>query len=321
MRTKNLINYPHLNSSHGDITKKWYVEFSFRLPGRDDKYSFRVYDGLCSGTYEERMQAADRLILEINEYLKSGEYLEHPDNYRPVRAHDDYRPEAERVKKEEQRVDVGRLIEKFLAHGRSGWGHKTLQDYRSKLKQFRLWTETTSFHILDADRKAVLPFFYWYVETAGVSRATVKKSAQVVRIFFDYLEETGMRPEGSNPVKNVPRLGTIVNEASVPFSKDERAKLRAVISRREPWLWLACELQYYCAIRPGTELRLARVRDIDREHNTITIPCDTAKARRTDIIGVPADVMEYMDQLGLFNWPGDYYIFGRYGVPDRKSVV
>lgn len=321
-RTKNLINYPHLNDCKGDISKKWYVEFSFRLPARTEEYRFRVYDGLCSGTDKERRQSAEKLIAEINQYLKSGEYLNHPDNYRPVRERDSYRPEAESYNSRERDYDLHKLIDRFIAHGSPGWGTKTVQDYRSKLKYFAIWwyDERTDKHsVIEISRKQLLPFWTWYADR-GTSRATCKKMAQVVRIFFDWLEEVDIREDKSNPVSRVPKLGAIVDEASVPFTSDERGKLKACIEKRDPWLWLACELQYYCAIRPGTELRLSKVGDIDWEHRTITVSCERAKARRTDIVGVPEHIVQYMLRLGLQNWSDDHYIFGRYGTPALDPV-
>lgn len=90
----NLINYPKLNDKGGDLSKTWYVGYSFRLPTDPQTYKFRV--NICSGSAEERYAEAASIIETLQDYLKSGEYLNHPANYQPVRAKDKYRPEHQR---------------------------------------------------------------------------------------------------------------------------------------------------------------------------------------------------------------------------------
>ena len=42
MRTKQLISFPRLNDCKGDISKFWYVEFSFRLPESDTLHKLDI---------------------------------------------------------------------------------------------------------------------------------------------------------------------------------------------------------------------------------------------------------------------------------------
>ena len=60
--------------------------------------------------------------------------------------------------------------------------------------------------------------------------------------------------------------------------------VKDAISKDDPQLWLACQIQYYCAIRPGTELRLMKLKWIDFDKATFRIPNIEAKNNQTEIV-------------------------------------
>jgi len=314
-RTKQLIVYPHLNDCGGDISKKWYVEYSFRLPQDDDLHKFRIYDGLCSGTERERRTIARSMIRKITDYLKSGEYLKQDTNYNPVRHDDTHRSEQVQWESRRKELSIKYLVPKFLVSISPRLRVKSRQDYKSKMKYFIEYMEDKDMPVTMIKRSDILPFFQELATDKDLCQRTIEKYEQMVRSFFDWLEDMGIREEETNPIKRLPKFGKVIDCASVPYSEDDRERLKAAIEPKEPFLWLACELQYYCAIRPGTELRLIKVGMIDKEHATITIPSELAKNKKTDTVGVPADVIDRMDLLGVFRYPADYYVFGKFGVP------
>ena len=89
-------------------------------------------------------------------------------------------------------------------------------------------------------------------------------------------------------------MGKIVDMSPTPFSVDERKMLRDAIEPVDPQLWLACEIQYYCAIRPGTEVRLMKIGWIDFDRRKIRVPAPEAKTNRTDYVDVPDFLFEHM---------------------------
>lgn len=322
-RKKILLSYPRLNDCKGDLTGKWYVEYSFRLPDDPEKkYTQRVYDGLCSGTSEERRARACVYIEVLTNYLKSGEYLKHDANYIPVRNTDDYRPEAQRWNAAVSELQAAHLLSRFMEAIRPTIRKKTQQDYEGKLRAFRLYCENDlqNAAVTKLEKRDLLPFFERLASERDLCRRSIEKYEQIVRAFFNWLEDAGYRPDDSNPLKRLPHYGKVIDCKPMPFADDDRTKLKNAISEREPYLWLACEMQYYCAIRPGTELRLCKVGDIDRKKHTIIIPAENAKAKRTDTVGIPTAVMAYMERLGIFNYPNDFYIFGRYGIPSKEPL-
>lgn len=314
-RTKQLIVYPHLNDCKGDISKNWYVEYSFRLPDDDRLHKFRVYDNLCNGTAQQRRARASVIIKKVSAYLKSGEYLKQATNYNPVRMDDTHRDENVMWHERKNELSVKHLVPEFLSSIAPHLRPKSRLDYKSKMKYFVEYMSDTDIPVTAIKKADIFPFFQSLATDKDLCQRTIEKYEQIVRAFFNWLEDMGIREDDSNPIKRLPKFGKIIDCASVPYSMDDRERLKAAIEQREPFLWLACELQYYCAIRPGTELRLIKVGMIDREHRIITIPGELAKNKRTDHVGVPQELLDRMDMLGIFRYPEEYFVFGRYGVP------
>lgn len=322
-RTKSLICYPKLNDAKGDITKKWYVEYAFRLPDSiEERHLYRTYDGLCTGTAEERYARARDIIKEKTEWIKSGAYLtEWNKSTEPVKEAEDFRPEVQEWKEKQASLRVGHQTKRYLDSMCNTWSKKTIETYSAKLKYFQEWVELEldDIAVTNIDRQKLIPFFYWVVNERGVCRLTCEKYMQIVRQFFEWLIDEGIYPD-RNPVYKVPRLGRVVDCAPVPLTLDDRQRLKMAIEHKAPWLWLACEIQYYCAIRPGTELRLLRVGDINPEKRTITVRAENAKEDRTESVAIPDVVFSLMERLGIFAYAPDLYVFGRWGTPGRTPL-
>lgn len=317
-RKKQLISFARLNDCHGDLTGKWYVEYAYRIPdGGDDIHRYRIYDGLCSGTEEERRTKAAKLIETINEYLKSGEYLNHSSDYSPVRPTDSHREEQQRYEERLKQLRVDYLTSRYITILSPSIRKKSKETYSSKFKYLCKYVheELEDKTVNRITREDMISFFAWLATNRNLCRCTIHKYIMITKSFFDWCEDMGYRELRTNPVYKIPRYGKVIDCSPVPFTMDERRRLKEAIWHKEPYLWLACEMQYYCAIRPGMELRLLKIGQIDRDRSAVTIPCDIAKNKRTETVGVPKDLMELIEKLGIFNYPANYYVFGKWGIP------
>jgi integrase len=74
--------------------------------------------------------------------------------------------------------------------------------------------------------------------------------------------------------------------------------------------------EYYCALRPGSEIRLMRAEEVDLGAGVIRIPPDRAKSRRKEIVTMPEQLMVlYKDYLG--DTEGNMFVFGKGGMPGK----
>lgn len=322
MRTKNLISYPKYNRNNGDLTKRWYVEFSYRLPSDDQLHRYRSYSGLCSGSANERDEVAKKLIEYYTEYLKSGKYLNQEPNLNPLKESETHRPEQQKWMECKKSLMVEPLVLRYLAYIRPNLRKKSFQDYKAKLGIFTDWVtknfENTTVPMMQ--RKMLIPFFEFLSSDRGLCRRTNEKYVQVVRAFFTYCEDIGVRDEDTNPINRIPKFGQVIDCSTGVFDADERVRLRNAIKNKEPFLWLACEMLYYCAVRPGTEMRLLKVGDINFETRNICIRAELAKNKMTEYVGIPSVLFEYMIELHLDMFDKDLYIFGRCGVPSSQPM-
>ena len=73
-RKRSLIILPKLKNCGGDLSKKWYVEYSCRDPQTNEMKRFRHYDGFAElETVQEREAYAEKIISEIKLKLEKGE--------------------------------------------------------------------------------------------------------------------------------------------------------------------------------------------------------------------------------------------------------
>lgn len=316
MRTKNLISFPRYNRRGGDLKQKWYVEFAFVAPdGEQQRY--RVYSGLGKGLADERDAIAKQLLEYYTEYLKSGEYLNTKPNLNPLKEKETFRPENKKWMESHKELLVRTLTKRFLRTVEPTLRKGTMKDYRGKLSLFAEYIENkqNNIPVPMINRSMIFPFFEYLVSERDLCRQTIEKYMQVVRIFFNWCEDVGIREYETNPVKRMPKMGRVVDCAYGVFDQNERERLRNAIKPREPWLWLACEILYYCAIRPGTEMRLLKVGDIDLNKKTIRVRAELAKNKTTEIVVFPSELLDHMLSLNLDQYDKELYLFGKYGSP------
>ena len=66
-------------------------------------------------------------------------------------------------------------------------------------------------------------------------------------------------------------------------------------TRQIPYLYIM-QLCYRCLIRPK-EILMLKIKDIDFVDNIINLPADVAKNHKARTIGVPAEIMAYLNKI------------------------
>jgi len=317
-RTKDLISFPLLNDCGGDLTKNWYVYYAYHLPFGGKKIRKKIYQGLNKGSAEVRRKFANKIIKEKTEWLKSGAYLDDHKNVTPVRRAEVQRKETKLFLEVENANSFKPLAKKFITDIAPSLTKKTLQSYNSHITVFHTWLveNEKNIPIQALTRNEILEFFRALADR-NLSRRTIAKYKQRLHTFWDWCIENEITDK--NIITKIPKYGVVVDCSPVPLSEDHRTRLKVAIEQTEPYLWLACELIYYSAIRPN-ELRLLKIKDIDPARNTVKVVATIAKNRKTEIVSVPASVIAQMQKLGVFAYDREFYLFGRYNRPDKEPT-
>ena len=120
----------------------------------------------------------------------------------------------------------------------------------------------------------------------------------------------------TNPVDSVKTLKE-TSKKRQPLTQSMLKRLNDYLSEHDRWLLLACRLEYYTFIRPG-ELRQLKINDINLKEMKIYINCQISKNGRSTNVAINREIITLMLDLGLFNYPGEMYIFGSNLRPSAK---
>lgn len=319
MRNKTIVKFPTLNDKGGDVTKQWYVEYYYYVPNEAKPRKRRIYTGLCTGTAAERYEIAKLIIAEQTAILKSPDlFSARPHDTSDVHRDDEgTRPEADRYAAYEAATKAENLTAAFIDYMRGSIAQKTYETYKSKLKYYCRWLQTTENNIVAIRQQQLVPFFHWLADDRHLTKRSIFKYKQIVHGLYDWLINQGYLTD--NPVYDIPAYGTIKDCAPVPMGTSDRERLKAAIENADPYLWLACEIQYYSAVRPD-EIRNLKVRDLDLERLQITIRAEVAKNRHKETVPIKPVVADLIRRLGIMNYNPDYYVFGYRNIPSEKPV-
>ena len=83
------------------------------------------------------------------------------------------------------------------------------------------------------------------------------------------------------------------------IQEDDLKILVPYIKEDYPQLYLACMIEYYCFIRPGRELRLLKIGDIDIQDGLITIRQENAKNKLKQVVTMPQQLINICIEFGL----------------------
>ena len=327
-RRKTVFKPPVLKDRGGDLSKDWYIEIQFRDPRSDELIRKRISSGLNffltndDDTRKARKVKATELVDELNSKLKAGwtPAAEYENQFSDNLEYDQIAKVYGRLKK--SRRNIRKTSSDFLDKIKPSRKPKTYSSYRSKLRKFSNWCELQKLDEIDVSfisNKQIKEFFEYLCIETGLDKNTVKKYRQNLHAFFEY--QVKMKIIRVNPVFDVMIPEKKVDAAARPIFQTDMEKLLNAIKRADPQLYLACLFQYYTAIRPGTELRLLKIGDINFFAGSITIIDTQAKKGRHETVDMPKQLQKICTEhylLHTFN--PSFYLFGRNRVPGPEPM-
>lgn len=321
---KKIAILPKLYDAGGDASKKWYVYFSVRDPKSDKMVRFKKSSGLEPDiAVAERHKKATELIDEYTKRLQSG--WNPFTNDKEVIYEDGigYKLATSQYKKARAMNNTfAYLASEYIGVVARGLSGPTQETYRSKLREFRNWLDYNMIgdnDITSIDNTLLTKFFVFLIDERKLSGNTVKKYTYILKRFWDWaIKEKKCK---INPVFGMPTTARVIDKAPVPIQKDDLDLIRKTISTEDPQLWLAMQFQYYCALRPGNELRLLRIVDINFETATIRISDVTAKKKVKRLVSIPRPFMKVLkEEYKLHRYEKWQYVFGKNGMPGADPL-
>ena len=304
MKRKKIVILPKLNDAGGDLSKKWFVYYSVRDPRTDKMKRFKDHTELSQMEDCVRRESARQKIHELTEKLKRGWTPFLDDEEAIYEDQLQYKTVAEIYGKQKAaNATFRRLASQFIEVKQSSGilEPKTIQCYVSKLRMLTIWSEAKygQIDITAFDNARILQFFNYLVKEKGLANGTISDYRQIISQMFEWVKGTGRILE--NPVYNIPH-GADKDMAPRPIATWDIETFRDTISVKDPQLWMAIEFQTYCFLRPGKELRLLKIRDIDFARGLINVDRFRAKTNR-ERYAIP-----------------DHYVFGKEYKPGPECL-
>lgn len=323
MRQK-IVILPKVYDAGGDISKAWFVYFSVRNPLSKKMERFRKNGDINKqASKKERYKVAQALCDEFALMLKNG-WTPFDDDEQVI--YEDtlqYRGVADIYsEKRKSNRNIHFFASQFLQNLSGGLSEATVQTYRSKLRTFCSWVDSKGLggnDIQSIGNGLIKDFFDFIIDSRKLSAISVGKYKQILSTLFEYIIE--LRYLKINPVYNIKKCNRINDQAARPVYEYDIKRFKKAILVNDKQLWMAIEFEFYCYLRPGTELRLLKIEDIDFGRGLIYINRDNFKKRVENVKEIPNHfLIKLREEYQLIDYPREYYVIGANGLPGPEPL-
>lgn len=323
MKRNKICILPKLYDCGGDQRKQWFIYYSYKNPANNKMVRFRIYDGFTEcytkkGKYEhgEKMvkQYADMLTAGWNPFADAPKVI-----YEDTLQYS----AATRVFKSMRsgNKNFNYYSNLFLPEVK-GMAEKTYKNYISKFRIFEAWLTMKGIEgndIKTIDQEVMKDFFLYLINDLKLARITVSKYRHMIERLFTWAVEN--KYISATPIHNLPETTRHNDKAPRPINEGDIDKLVNEIKACDRQLWLSAQLEYYCFLRPGLEIRFARIGWFDLSRGVINVPKEFIKTRDNKTVIIPNQFREYLlTDWKLHLFPVDYYLIGKNGIPGPEPL-
>jgi integrase len=304
-----------LHDAGCDLTKTWYVYFSFRDNKTGKFRFFRLYGDINqSKKKEQRVIKAQRLIDDIDLKLKSGW-----NPFSGINYYTDFLSTKRKGIEKQADYSVLYWLNHYLSVRDTRNRNKTTQTYLSKLRIFFEFLKQNSIDKINIQQftEQHAKDFNTYLIKKNLSPTTVNEYNRTLKSFFtDLVADELILKNPFGKFKKIPEH----REGKHPFSNLQIAQLKNEICKTDAQLWLAVNLMYYCFIRPG-EIRMLKLSDIYFEEQKIKIRSEISKNKKTQYVSIPFQLLDLMIKQELNKYNSEFYVIGCDGEPGQEPVT
>lgn len=315
-RMKNVeVVLPYLVSGTGN----WFVEYRCLDSRKGSMQRFRIYKGFAKKDDKEKRKYADEIIEYYTKKLLSGwrpwdlqKYIYTDEiEYAQVKSHWGSR-----------KKDFNHLrknMSAFLIEKKQELAAKSYESYNSKIRLFCQYLENKApagIRPFEITNDHVKDFFNYLVNERKLDKITIRKYRQNIGMMFQYFVRKKIIDK--IPMEDLPTGRKTTDAAARPIMDNDMIRFLEYCSTRQPQMLLASLFQFFLCCRPGNELRLMKIEDIDFFNKVVYIRLDTGKtgSRR---VGLPDALIDICKTFNISSYPGNYYVFGNTGKPGPEA--
>lgn len=213
------------------------------------------------------------------------------------------------------------LLPGFMLEKEVSTQRKTTQSYRGNIMVFLDWLDSKGRRnevikkITDDD---IREFFYYLGVEKGLDKPTCQRYFMHLRSLFMYADTKG--EIDIVPFNSVVFPRKKKDQGAEVIHHNDLKPLLLEIKKVDPQLYLGCLIQYYCFIRPGREMRLLKIGDIDCETGLITVRQENAKNKLKQIVTMPQHLIDVCREYSIDTENKDLFVFGKKGMFGTKPI-
>jgi integrase len=190
---------------------------------------------------------------------------------------------------------------------------KVYLSYTRSSDLFREWL--TEHDLIDKPMRKItardIADYSIYVAGLKYDRPTCCKFIMNLKVIFKYAMKRGeidVLPFDRELIV-LPKKGRDCSAALIPH--EIVPVLLKDMKENDPQLFLACMLEYYCAVRPGREIRLIQVRNFDLANGILTVDAEKAKNGKIGRITMSDDLIQICREYGIEGADPSLYVMGK----------
>lgn len=308
---KKLFSNPKIYTANGNLSKRWYVYFSFRDPKTNKLKRLTPFYGNANRykTKEERMEVLTVYRKVLLKLLKQG-YNPFVDNtalYQKLQAkhksttssvHKNTQPketiQSPNQTKEADKLPLRTAFDKGLKLKKKLVGKRTLKDYSNKIDLLLKWLEKNHPNIktIDTLDKKVIQLFLNNVLDKTSPRNRNNYRADIGSI-MQVLEDNDIIKQ--NFVKNIPVLKS-KPERNKRYSLEAQEAIFKHLKEKDPILLLYIKFISYGFMRPIEVCRL-KIKNINLEEKTIRFKAKNSPLKTKIIPQILLDALPDLSKL------------------------
>lgn len=205
------------------------------------------------------------------------------------------------------------IIPEFLLEKEIGLQSRSFYAYSRATTVFAGWLrynqlDKESMKNITSDN--ISDFFLYLGRTKKLDKPTCEKYFLNLRQLFQYAEKRG--EINFVPFDRVSFPKKKKDQGAEAIRDDDLKILVSYIKEHDPQLYFACMIEYYCFIRPGKELRLLKVGDINLKDGLITVRQENAKNKTKQIVTMPEQLINICIEFGIDRADKSLFVFGKH---------
>jgi integrase len=206
----------------------------------------------------------------------------------------------------------------FLADVRIQLQKKSYAGYVSKTKIFSAWLAENSLsnhRMRNIDSQIISTFFTYLATERILDKPTCQKYFLVLRSMWRYAKKRDWVSNEPFDLITYPKKG--VDKGAQVIPPEDSKILLDDMKENAKQLYLAYMTEFYLCLRPGRELRLLKLSEIDFNNGTVTVLTENAKTGRKRVVTIPQQLLEIFIEYDLDKYDKHLYVFGnnKQGIP------